>query len=53
MVPVPVVRVGEVRVLVTHRLMPMPVLVCCTHCDRRVMRVLVVRVVFVFVFVFQ
>ena len=53
MVPVPVVRVGEVRVVVAHRLMPMPVCVCCTQCDRRVMRMLVVRVVFVVVFVFE
>ena len=51
-VPVPVVRVGEMGVVVAQWLVAMPVRMRCTLRHRRVVRMLVVCVVFVLMFVF-
>ena len=47
------VRVGEMGVIVAQRLVAMPVRMRCTRRHRPVMRVQVVRVVFMLVLVFQ
>ena len=53
MVAVPVVRVGEVRVVVVQGLVAMPVRMRCALRQRLVVSVLVVQVVLVLVLVFQ